>query len=53
MLVGTFMSPFDVHYQRSPIAGTVREVSYHPAPFNYVMGSMFLTLRPEGSQELE
>jgi phosphatidylserine decarboxylase len=36
------MSPFDVHYQRSPIAGTVAEVSYHPAAYNYVMGSMFL-----------
>lgn len=36
------MSPFDVHYQRSPISGTVEEVSYHPAPHNFVMGSMFL-----------
>lgn len=41
-LVGIFMSPFDVHYQRSPITGTVAEVSYHPAPHNHVMGSMFL-----------
>ena len=41
-LVGIFMSPFDVHYQRSPITGTVKEVSYHPAPHNHVMGSMFL-----------
>ena len=36
------MSPFDVHYQRSPIAGVVGEVTYHPAAFNHVMGSMFL-----------
>lgn len=42
MLIGIFMSPFDVHYQRSPIAGTVTEVSYHPVELNHVMGSMFL-----------
>jgi phosphatidylserine decarboxylase len=36
------MSPFDVHYQRSPIAGVIGEVTYHPAAFNHVMGSMFL-----------
>lgn len=42
VLIGIFMSPFDVHYQRSPINGVVREVSYHPAPYNHVMGSMFL-----------
>jgi phosphatidylserine decarboxylase len=42
VLIGIFMSPFDVHYQRSPIAGTVEEVSYHPAAYNHVMGSMFL-----------
>ena len=42
VLIGIFMSPFDVHYQRSPIAGIVEEVSYHAAPYNYVMGSMFL-----------
>ena len=41
-LIGIFMSPFDVHYQRSPIAGVVTEVSYHPVEFNFVMGSMFL-----------
>ncbi len=40
--IGIFMSPFDVHYQRSPIAGVVEEVSYHPAAYNHVMGSMFL-----------
>ena len=41
-LIGIFMSPFDVHYQRSPIGGVVSEVTYHPAAFNHVMGSMFL-----------
>lgn len=41
-LIGIFMSPSDVHYQRSPIAGVVSEVTYHPAAFNHVMGSMFL-----------
>jgi phosphatidylserine decarboxylase len=42
VLIGIFMSPFDVHYQRSPISGIVREVSYHAAPYNHVLGSMFL-----------
>ena len=42
VLIGIFMSPFDVHYQRSPIAGVIQEVSYHPAAHNFVMGSMFL-----------
>ena len=41
-LVGIFMSPFDVHYQRSPIAGVVSEVSHHAVAKNHVMGSMFL-----------
>jgi phosphatidylserine decarboxylase len=31
--VSIFMSPFDVHVNRSPIAGTVREVSYHKGSF--------------------
>lgn len=42
VLIGIFMSPFDVHYQRSPISGIVQETSYHPAAYNHVMGSMFL-----------
>lgn len=42
VLIGIFMSPLDVHYQRSPIAGVIRDVSYHPVPYNHVMGSMFL-----------
>ena len=42
VLIGIFMSPLNVHYQRSPIDGVVHDISYHPAPFNHVMGSMFL-----------
>ena len=41
VLVGTYLSPFDVHYQRSPIAGVVAAVNYHPAPRNVVMDDMF------------
>lgn len=31
-----------MHYQRCPIAGTVRETTYHQAPFNESMGDMFV-----------
>ncbi len=31
--VSIFMSPLDVHVNRSPIGGTVREVSYHKGAF--------------------
>lgn len=40
-LIGIFLSPYDVHYQRSPIGGTVTEITYHVAP-NLSMGDMFL-----------
>jgi len=30
ILVGVFMSPFDVHYNRAPISGTVELVRHHP-----------------------
>ncbi|MFW2381764.1 MAG: phosphatidylserine decarboxylase [Acidimicrobiales bacterium] len=40
-LLGIFLSPYDVHFQRSPIAGTVSEITYHPAP-NVSMNDMFL-----------
>ncbi len=40
-LLGIFLSPYDVHYQRSPISGTVGEITYHPAP-NVSMGDMFV-----------
>jgi phosphatidylserine decarboxylase len=42
VLIGIFMSPFDVHYQRSPVSGVVSEVTYHPVGHNHVMGSMFM-----------
>lgn len=32
--VSIFMSPFDVHVNRAPLAGTVREVSYHKGSFH-------------------
>jgi len=41
-LLGIFLSPYDVHYQRVPIAGTVSEITYHPVPFNESMGDMFV-----------
>src|SRR5262249_53887176 len=30
LLVGVFMSPFDVHYNRAPLSGTVEFVRHHP-----------------------
>lgn len=30
LLIGVFMSPFDVHYNRAPLAGTVEFVRRHP-----------------------
>lgn len=30
LLIGVFMSPFDVHYNRAPVAGTVEFVRHHP-----------------------
>jgi phosphatidylserine decarboxylase len=41
-LLGIFLSPYDVHYQRFPIGGTVEKITYHPAPFNESMGDMFV-----------
>ncbi len=32
--VSIFMSPLDVHVNRSPIAGTIREVAYHKGRFH-------------------
>lgn len=43
VLIGVFMSPFNVHYNRSPIAGTVEFVRHHPAQQkNSSMWSMHL-----------
>lgn len=30
IVVGIFMSPFDVHYNRAPLEGTVEQISRHP-----------------------
>lgn len=30
LLIGVFMSPFDVHYNRAPLSGTVEFVRHHP-----------------------
>jgi phosphatidylserine decarboxylase len=41
LLVGVFMSPFDVHYNRAPISGEIGFIRHYPAkPKNYHMGSM-------------
>jgi phosphatidylserine decarboxylase len=41
VLVGVFMSPFNVHYNRSPISGTVEFIRHHPARLkNHHMTSM-------------
>jgi phosphatidylserine decarboxylase len=41
VLIGVFMSPFDVHYNRAPISGQVEFVHHHPALLkNEHMGSM-------------
>lgn len=31
VLIGTFMSPFDVHYNRSPIHGRIEAISHYPS----------------------
>ena len=31
VLIGTFMSPFDVHYNRAPISGAVEFIRHYPA----------------------
>jgi len=41
ILIGIFMSPFDVHYNRAPIDGSVEFVRHHPARTrNLHMGPM-------------
>jgi len=41
VLIGVFMSPFDVHYNRAPISGQVEFIRHHPAVLkNHHMGSM-------------
>ncbi len=41
LLIGVFMSPFDVHYNRAPLSGTVEFVRHHPGHGrNLNMGTM-------------
>lgn len=41
ILIGIFMSPFSVHYNRAPLAGKVNFIRHHPAQVkNYCMASM-------------
>ena len=41
ILVGVFMSPFNVHYNRSPLPGAVEFIRHHPPrPVNRHMGPM-------------
>ncbi len=51
LVIGVFMSPLDVHYNRAPVSGQVRFVKHHPARGrNLHMGRMharlLLRLRP-------
>jgi phosphatidylserine decarboxylase len=41
LLIGIFMSPFDVHYNRIPLNGEIEFVRHHPSQVkNHHMGSM-------------
>jgi len=41
LLVGIFMSPFSVHYNRAPLAGRINFIRHHPAKVkNYCMAPM-------------
>lgn len=43
LLIGVFMSPFDVHYNRAPLSGTIEFVRHHPGSGrNAHMGPMHL-----------
>ena len=43
LLIGVFMSPFDVHFNRAPCQGTVEFVRHHPGRgINLHMGAMHL-----------
>lgn len=45
IVIGIFMSPFDVHYNRAPLAGRIRMIRHHPAEGgNLYMGSMHLRI---------
>ena len=55
LLIGIFMSPFDVHYNRAPMTGIVEFVRHHPGQGpNVNMGAMHRRLllgRPPYSQD--
>lgn len=38
--VSTFMSPFDVHVNRSPISGKIIKTKYHPGKFKMAFGDI-------------
>ena len=41
ILIGIFMSPFSVHYNRAPLPGWIKFIRHHPARLkNYCMASM-------------
>jgi phosphatidylserine decarboxylase len=41
LLIGVFMSPFDVHYNRAPLSGTIEFIRHHPGRgSNLHMGAM-------------
>lgn len=41
LLIGVFMSPFNVHYNRAPLAGTIEFIRHHPGRGrNLSMGAM-------------
>jgi len=41
ILIGIFMSPFSVHYNRAPLAGKINFIRHHPAQVkNFCMASM-------------
>jgi phosphatidylserine decarboxylase len=45
IVIGIFMSPFDVHYNRAPIDGRVSMIRYHPAQGeNLYMGAMHVRI---------
>lgn len=45
ILIGIFMSPFDVHYNRAPISGVIEAINHYPAKTeNRHMGPMHLRI---------
>jgi phosphatidylserine decarboxylase len=40
ILISTFMSPFDVHVQRSPVSGKILKTKYYPGKFKIAFGDV-------------